>query len=99
MIYALDTNIIIHLILQTPNVVAQYRHAVEKNTKIVIPPYVDFEIRKGLAYKNANAKMRAYLELCNSCKVGDMRREIWILANYMRTCARMVLQSLILIYL
>ena len=78
--YALDTNIIIHLILQNPNVVAGYIHAVEKNTEIVIPPYVDFEIRKGLEYKKAAAKMKAYLELCNCCKVGDMRKDVWIYA-------------------
>ncbi|MCL1819524.1 MAG: DUF4411 family protein [Oscillospiraceae bacterium] len=80
MIYALDTNIIIHLLRDTSSVVFQYDKAMAQGTSIIIPPYVDFEIRRGLRYANATAKERIYQQLCESCTVGEMRREIWIYA-------------------
>jgi len=80
MTYALDTNTIIHLLRDTPNVVSEYDKKVTQGTPIIIPPYVDFEIRRGLRYANATAKERIYLKLCDSCEIGEMRREAWIYA-------------------
>jgi len=80
MTYALDTNIIIHLLRNTPETIFHLDNALELGCQIVIPPYVDFEIRRGLRYANATAKEKLYEHLCNSCEMGEMRREIWILA-------------------
>jgi len=80
MTYALDANIIIHLLRDTPLVVSQYDKMMVQGTSIIIPPYVDFEIRRGLRYANATAKERIYQKLCDSCEIGEMRRETWIYA-------------------
>ena len=80
MAYALDANIIIHLLKNTPTVVAWCDNVFTQEIQIVIPPYVDFEIRRGIKYANAIAKERVYKQLCNSCEMGEMRRETWELA-------------------
>ena len=78
MTYALDSNIIIHLLRNTPAVVSQYDKALAQGTPVIIPPYVDFEIRRGLRYANATAKEKMYRRLCDSCEIGEMRREAWV---------------------
>ena len=80
MTYALDTNIVIHLLRDNPAVVSQYDKNIANGTTIVIPPYVDFEIRRGLRYANATAKERIYERLCDSCEVGEMSRSVWVRA-------------------
>jgi len=80
MVYALDTNIIIHLLRNTPTVVSQYDKMLIQGTPIIIPPYADFEIRRGLRYADATAKEKIYQILCDSCEIGEMRREAWIYA-------------------
>jgi len=78
--YALDSNIIIHLLRDTPAVVSNFDKALAHDTQIIIPPYVDFEIRRELRYANATTKEMLYQQLCNSCEIGEMRRETWIYA-------------------
>jgi len=80
MMYALDTNIVIHLLRDTATVVSQYEKMLMRGTPIIIPPYVDFEIRRGLRYSNATAKERIYQRFCDSCEIGEMRRETWTYA-------------------
>jgi len=80
MTYALDTNIIIHLLKNTPAVISQYDSELSQGVPIIIPPYVDFEIRRGLRYANATAKERIYQRLRDTCEMGEMRRETWIYA-------------------
>jgi tRNA(fMet)-specific endonuclease VapC len=77
MTYALDTNIVIHLLQDTAAVIAHYDENLAHGIPIVIPPYVDFEIRRGLRYANATAKERIYQRLCDSCEIGEMQRETW----------------------
>ena len=81
MIYALDTNIIIHLLQNTPVAVTKYDENLSSGIQIVIPPYVDYEICRGLRYANATAKERMYKQLCESCEIGEMRRNTWVLAT------------------
>ena len=80
MTYAVDANIIIHLLRGTPLVVSQYDKMLSQAIPIIIPPYVDFEIRRGLRYANATAKEKIYQKLCDSCEIGEMRRETWVYA-------------------
>jgi len=51
-----------------------------KGIPIIIPTYVDFEIRRGLRYANATAKERMYQRLCDSCEIGEMQKDVWIYA-------------------
>jgi tRNA(fMet)-specific endonuclease VapC len=76
--YALDTNIVIHLLRNTASVISQYNVTLEQGISIIIPPYVDYEIRRGLRYSNAIAKERMYTMLCKSCGVGEMSRGVWL---------------------
>jgi len=78
--YALDTNIIIHLLRDTPTVLLQFDKILAQGVPIIIPPYVDFEIRRGLRYANATAKEKIYQKLCGICETGEMRKETWIYA-------------------
>ena len=80
MIYALDTNIIIHLIIGTPSVSTCYEECLIGSNKITLSPYVDFEVRRGLRYKNAIAKERLYERLCNNWSIGEMGRNVWLQA-------------------
>ena len=80
MTYALDTNTIIHLLKGTVSVVSKIKESLFQDIPIIIPPYADYEIRRGLRYANATAKEQAYRRLCDSCEVGEMRREIWVRA-------------------
>jgi len=80
MTYAVDANIVIHLLRGTPLVVSRYEKMLVRGTPIIIPPYVDFEIRRGLRYANATGKEKIYQKLCDSCEIGEMRRETWIYA-------------------
>ena len=80
MTYALDANTIIHLLRGTPSVVQRYERMLVQGIPIIIPPYVDFEIRRGLRYANATAKEKLYQKLCGSCEIGEMRRETWVYA-------------------
>jgi len=76
--YALDTNIIIHLLQNTPNVCQKFDNAVmAEEAKIVIPPYVNFEILRGFRYVSAPRKEKTYKQLCNNCDIGEMNRDIW----------------------
>jgi len=50
MTYALDSNIIIHLLHFDPKVLAQRNAVIGRNEQIVIPPYVNFEIQRGFCY-------------------------------------------------
>jgi len=77
MIYSLDTNIIIHLIIGTSAVSARYEECLSNGGIIAISPYVDFEVRRGLRYKNATAKERIYERLCQNWNIGEINRNVW----------------------
>ena len=77
MTYALDTNIIIHLLHHTPAVLNRRDKEIGRGAQLVIPPYVNFEIRRGFHYVAAPAKERSYKQLCAHCTVGEMSGESW----------------------
>jgi len=80
MTYALDANTIIHLMRLNPRATEQFNYALLARRLIYIPPYADYEVRRGLRYAKASAKEKTYDRLCGNCIMGEMRREIWILA-------------------
>jgi tRNA(fMet)-specific endonuclease VapC len=76
--YALDTNIIIHLLINTPSVCERFDNAIiTEKAKIVIPPYVNFEILRGFKYVSAPRKEKTYQQLCACCDIGEMNRNVW----------------------
>ena len=50
MIYALDTNIIIHLSSHNLTIIANRDAALERGSQLIIPPYVNFEIPTSLIW-------------------------------------------------
>jgi len=78
MTYVLDTNIIIHLISGTPTVISRYEECLLDSKNIALSPYVDFEVRRGLRYKNATAKEQVYEKLCQDWILGEMGRNVWL---------------------
>ena len=77
MTYALDTNIIIHLLQNSPPVTISRDAALKQGELLVIPPYVHYEIRRGLLYVSAPVKEKLYHRLCSLCPVGDMTADAW----------------------
>jgi len=88
MIYALDTNAIIHLLGHNPTVRSQRDAALERGAQFIIPPYVNFELLRGFHYVQATAKERSYRNLCTWYPIGEMRLETWELAANVYTNLR-----------
>jgi tRNA(fMet)-specific endonuclease VapC len=80
MTYALDTNIIIHLLHNNSAVIAKRNEALEQGIQIVIPPYVNFEMLRGFRYVSAPSKEQSYKLLRANCLVGEMSINAWELA-------------------
>ena len=80
MIYTLDTNIIIHLIINTPTVFNRYENCLLHRHKLILSPYVDFEIRRGLRYKKATKKEQIYERLSMNWSIRDMGHNVWLRA-------------------
>ena len=80
MTYALDTNTIIHLLKHTPSVLKQRNSVLKDGAGLIIPPYVNFELRRGFRYVKATAKEQSYQILCTRYPVGEMRADTWELA-------------------
>ena len=78
MIYALDTNIIIHLLNRDKPVTAKKDEAISVGARFIIPPVVDYEIQRGLLYKPSPKKERIYLAFRNYYGVGEMTAEMWV---------------------
>ena len=75
--YALDTNIMIHILRGTPSVCAQCDKAIGNGESMVIPPFVNYEMRRGFLYKPAPMKEKAYKLFCSRYPVGEMNAEVW----------------------
>jgi len=80
MTYALDTNVIIHLLNQNKSVEAKRDEAVAKNERFIIPPVVDYELRRGFLYKPSPKKAPMYFALASHYGIGDMTSQAWFRA-------------------
>jgi tRNA(fMet)-specific endonuclease VapC len=80
MTYALDTNAIIHILRHSPTVLSHRDEAIQQGASLAIPPYVNYEVRRGFRYISAPAKEQTYERICACCPVGEMNAEIWIRA-------------------
>lgn len=80
--YALDTNTIIHLMRGTPSVRERREHATKQNARLIIPPYVDYEVRRGLIIKPVPAHDKAYGIIRDNCILEDMPPLAWVRAAH-----------------
>ena len=81
MTYALDTNMIIHYLKDTPNVVNNLIATIKRGDSLVIPPIVDYEIKRGFCVQSSPKKERAYKILTEEslgvCDVPSMDSDSW----------------------
>ena len=80
MVYALDTNIIIHYLRNEPNVRYNFRNAVTGNHDIIIPQIVDYEMRRGFRILTAPRKEANYKILLQDCAIAEMDLQSWVYA-------------------
>jgi predicted nucleic acid-binding protein len=78
MIYALDSSIIIYLLNRNEMVCTKRDEVIAAGERIIIPPIVDYEIRRGFLYKSFPKKESIYWSICGHYGIGDMTAEIWM---------------------
>ena len=78
--YVFDTNAVIHLLRGNKSVEMNVEKAQSDKARFVIPPYVDFEVRRGLFIKPIPRHERAYALICENCTLEAMTAEVWIRA-------------------
>ena len=74
--FALDTNIISYILKENPRVLSRVRHVLRVGDKIVIPPLVYYEVRRGFLFKDAPVQAAAFKRFCHKVPVGRMARKI-----------------------
>jgi len=80
MTYALDTNTIIHLLNQNKSVETKRDEAIAKKSRFIIPPVVDYELRRGFYYKPSPKKAPMYFAIAGHYGIGDMTSHAWFRA-------------------
>jgi predicted nucleic acid-binding protein len=73
--YALDTNIISYYLRKNQVIIDKIADSAKNGNEIIIPPMVYYEIKRGLVYSNAAAKLTAFKELCTN-DIGIIDNEI-----------------------
>lgn len=80
MIYALDTNIIIHYLKNTPSVHKNFNFAIMRGDDLVISKIINYEMKRGFRVQGAPKKEAVYRELTESsgfCHILDMDNNSW----------------------
>ena len=77
MTYALDTNIIIHLLNDNPAVISRRNDAIAAGDQFIILRVVDYEIRRGLLYKPSKKKGALYQSLVAHYGIGEITVPVW----------------------
>ena len=77
MIYALDTNIISYMLDDNDKIKNQINSIIANGHTFIIPPTVDYEIRRGLLAKNYLRKLRKFEQLQQFISVGTFDLKIW----------------------
>ena len=75
--YAFDTNTIIHLMRGTPSVRENREKAQKSGARFIIPPFVNYEVRRGLIIRQTPAHEKAYTVICDNCSLEDMTADAW----------------------
>jgi tRNA(fMet)-specific endonuclease VapC len=80
MTYALDTNAVIHLLNENTTVVTKRDDAVASGIRFIIPPIVDYEIKRGFFYKSSPKKEKMYRFLVQHYGIEQFNETIWVRA-------------------
>jgi len=77
MVYALDTNIVVHYLREEENVRRNFKNAVMLENEIVLPRPVDYELRRGFRVYPAPKKQALYEVLTEQCVAASMGENSW----------------------
>ena len=77
MVYALDTNVIVHYLHNNHNVSANFHKAVMDNCEFIVPKMVDYEIRRGFVIKPNPRREAEYNALVSECDIVDIDAITW----------------------
>lgn len=77
MIYALDTNIVSYMLDDNDKINDQIDLITSNGHTLIIPPVVDYEIRRGLLSQNYLKKLRKFEQLQQFVSVGTFELEVW----------------------
>ena len=77
MIYALDTNIVSYMLQDDEKIIRQASLATKSGHELIIPPTVDYEIRRGLLAKNYLKKLKKFEQLQQTISVGAFDLLVW----------------------
>ena len=75
--YALDTNIIIHLLYGTNTVRNARDNAITQGATLIIPPFVNYEIMRGFLYQSAPKREAVYSKMKDNYAIGEMTTATW----------------------
>jgi len=77
MTYALDTNIIIHLLRGTQIARDRRDEVIRQGNNLIVPPFVDYEMQRGFLCNKSQGKEKSYKTFCSIFSVGEMNADIW----------------------
>jgi len=77
MMYALDANIISYMLQGDERINEQADLATKSGHALIIPPIVDYEIRRGLLAKNYLKKLKKFEQLQQTIHVGEFSLSVW----------------------
>jgi len=71
---------LIHLMSGTQSVVKNPEKAKASEARFIIPPFVDYEVRRGLMINPFPKRMKAYDTIGSNCTLGETARDEWVRA-------------------
>jgi predicted nucleic acid-binding protein len=77
MTFALDSNIVSHILKRDATVLANYRKAMDDAIDIVIPPIVYYEVQRGLLARGMTKRLAEFDELCQSALQVEFDTMVW----------------------
>ena len=64
-VYALDTNIVSYYLREDNTIVSKFNEILQNGNKIAIPPFVYYEVKRGLETINAVKKLTVFETICS----------------------------------
>ena len=78
MIYAIDSDILSYMVKDDRNIQANFNKLLNNDDFYCIPPLVYYEVKRGLTYINATAKLRLFEKFYHGSVQNDMMtKDIW----------------------
>ncbi|MDR1701961.1 MAG: type II toxin-antitoxin system VapC family toxin [Sporomusaceae bacterium] len=75
-IFALDTNIISYILKERVHVISCVRKALIEGNKLIIPPLVYYEVRRGLLSKDTPIQTASFNKFCQQIPIGKMEHKM-----------------------